>query len=261
MKNASLNCFLILAGIMAISCDKKESPTPQKPANKTSGIGQTISAQSAKISTLPYVDDWARSGSLSEFKKGLLAALDAGDQSKVLEAFSKRIELNPGTQPGPDGLVEFWGLDGSKEKLAPLKAILDSILTDGGCLSKLDEDSIFLAPHTACLSDSQSESCGEMGCGIVSSSGASIRVTTEDQSDVAGQLLPYEIVSEVKGEGCDEHFTKCKWRSVTRANGQTGFAPYDAIKTQRDGLIKIGLEKSGWKIQVLRKESIPADAD
>lgn len=205
------------------------------------------------------LDEWDRSSGLSSFREKLLQDLRSGDQAGILSAFSEGIEFNPGTDKGPAGVVELWGLDGTENKLAKLKALLDTLLSDGGCMVQIAGDSAFKAPSYNCLSDSSKSHCEETGCGVITDAGAELRKEARSDADIQAVLIENEVVVFEGSAACDSLHDNCGWRKVSRANGQKGYLPFSGLRTESDGVIRIDKELSGWKIRVLSGPGILTD--
>ena len=244
-------CISLLALTLICSCKEKTESVQPKPGQPVATNPKAVTAKEQQTPVHSFKDDWAKSASLIEFRKTMLSDLDAGNQEGFLKLISGQLQLTDGSDRGAAGIIEFWGLDGSKEKLAPLKALAESLVSNGGCLN-VDEDSTFEAPSYNCLSQTQLEICGESQCGVVEPSGSPLFTAPDTLSGAIASLVPYEVVKSETDTLCDAHFTNCTWRKVSRFPGQSGFVPKAKVRTETDGFLKLLKEGSDWKILVLR---------
>ncbi len=262
MKMVRLIIFGVWSLLVLLSCNGAKQDVHSEPASKSSSIGDSSQGQLAKANALrfqPLEDQWDKSGTMATFKAKLLQDLEAGDQTHVLNAFSNILEFNPGTAAGPDGVVELWKLNGGTENLIPLKSLLVSLLSNGGCFSSSSKDSIFNAPYYNCLTEVDESRCEESGCGVVIQAGAKLRQSPDSSAIVMATLSEREICTSYSDTLCDAHFSNCTWRKVTRSNGEKGFLPSTNLRTESDGYLRLVKEKQWWKIRVLRASGIPSD--
>lgn len=255
-----ISVVISIVGLFA--CKEK----PDGRAASGSSIPAIQDSSAAKVNTNtdsvplhPPVDEWELSLSLSAFKNKLLLDLESGDQLQILAAFSEGIHFNPGTDKGPAGVVELWGLDGSKEKPAPLKTLLDSLISNGGCIGQIVGDSAFTAPSYNCVSKSVKAACEGKGCGVVPKGGAALHKAADPKAETGARLAENEVVTLEGNTGCDSLFDNCTWRKITRANGDKGFLRFSDLLTESDGFIRIDKESIGWRIRVLKGPGILTD--
>lgn len=251
---------LAIATIAGCNKAKTDEPSDNQPREAGSQTARIEARSNPTRSTLRFQDDSRSHPDLSRFKQDLLAALDAGDQAKVLSAFSEIIEFDPGHSKGKDGVVEIWGLDGSAEKLEPLKTLLSTLLSKGGCLKREEGvDSTYTAPFTNCVPEDFAKKCQESGCGVIVESGADLYASPSPDVEAIHRLEPFEVIPTSLDTLCTPDFLTCEWTRITTFEGKTGFIPKSRLATQGDGLVWLVKETGGWKIRVLRGKGIPQD--
>lgn len=263
LKNNGFLAIGFALGFLVSGCKEIKPDAPSKTdATPRAAPDSTSMASNPKPEGIPLLavkDEWVLSASLAEFKADLVQAMKSNNQEKILSAFSDILEFNPGTASGPAGVVQVWGLDGSKEKLSSLIGLLDTLISSGGCFIPGYKDSSFVAPSYNCLTESDKARCGESGCGVVTKSGVHSRKTPDDKSSVQALLNQNEILPFYFDTLCNESFTHCDWRKIKRANGEEGFIPTSDLRTGTDGEIHFVKEKTGWKIRALRADGILTD--
>lgn len=253
----TLEILPILCLILPITaCKAKQDSGESDPLRDTAAAVVTVPT-APPIPTLEYREEWTKAGGLSEFRTRLLEALKTGGQAAILASVSETLEINPGTTPGPQGFIETWGLDGAAEKLAPLRALLQDLLGNGGCIEVDGSDTSFSAPYYACQSDSMKAGCDEPGCGITDRDGATLFEVPDSKGKTLGDLAGNEIIPSLVDTLCTEDFSRCEWRKVSRRTGQMGFVPVEKIRRISDGYLWLVREETGWKIRVLRGPGIP----
>lgn len=242
-----------------------KQPSPQPPAKGAAPA--TVSTESDKSpnhasssTTLKFVDDISSHQGLVKFRSELEKSIKDGNQDRILAAFSEIIEFDPGHSKGETGVKEIWKLDGSKERLAPLGAILSDLLSRGGCI-KVEEgvDTTLTAPFTNCIPSSETGKCGESGCGVVSQAGADLYATPDLNSKPFDRLEPLEIIPSSADTVCTEDFKSCEWTRISTLDGKTGFITRRNLSTEQDGLLWMVKETGEWRIRVLKSPGIPWD--
>ena len=254
-----MHCLAFILALAAlIACEKSKPETV--PKNRVENLGDQPAPNGGGASartTLKFMDDSRANTGLAQFKQDLSTALEKADQPGVLNAFSDIIDFDPGHSKGKAGVIEIWELDGSKEKLAPLKTLLSELLSKGGCLKKEAEvDSTFTAPYSNCISPSLAEKCGESECGVINQKGADLFASPSSNQTPIYHLEPSEVLPSSMDTLCTADFENCTWTRITTFEGLSGFIPKDKMATQSDGLIWLVKESTGWKIRVLRAKGV-----
>lgn len=251
--------FIGILVVFLVGCNRNKPENPEINLQDATAPKATVNLNTESTPTCEYKDQWTADSGLVEFKNSLLNALATGNQDLVLSSFSSTIEFNPGVSTGPVGVTELWGLDGSTEKLAPLKVLLEQMLSSGGCLVKQSEEPLFIAPFYNCLSQEELATCESGECGVIGSDTIPLLEKPKNESKTVGLLTEREIVTVLQDTLCNSEFENCVWRKIQKNNGLTGYVPYSKVLTKADGYLRLTKESSTWKIQILRTRSILID--
>ncbi len=260
MRGLKIKWLLVVVGITFISCKKIEQKKPAENNNlNVQSQPEQGFTQNQELPIHHFIDQWTYSGSLSEFKKNILINIDRGNQNEILSTFSELLEINPGTAKGGQGIIETWGLNGGSEKLKPLQFLLKNLISGGGCIGQLENDSTFTSPYYNCFSDQEKVKYNSSDIGIVTQVGAEMYAEPDSNLKIMTTLHPNEIVPSYLDTLCDEHFSNCLWRKINRNNGQIGFIKTEKLQTKNDGFLWLVKEKNAWKIRVIKGPGINSD--
>jgi len=233
-----LNLFLCLL-FFFVACAKKE-PDPANSAQGTSPSALTAPAlqsayqkyQNQRTDTLPTyqvqeagklypVDQAPRDTAFFVLREQLREAVRKRDIFPIMEALHPEIKVSFGSEHGPEGFIEIWGLQ-SEEQTAQsgLWKVLGRVLDGGGVFQ--NGGKTFIAPYVfATWPDS------EDAFDRVAITGAGVRVRSQPnlQSRIITSLS-YNIVEFV--QRTDQELTidgeTHNWMKIKTPDGQEGFA-------------------------------------
>jgi hypothetical protein len=219
IKHFTTPLYIGLLLALGLGCNKSKQETPNTTNQTVTTVANTLELAKESSPTCEYQDQWDADTSLLGFRESLRKALELGNQELILNSFSSTIEFNPGVSTGPEGVKEIWSLDGSMEKIGPLKALLSRLISSGGCLSNQFEEPMFFAPFYNCLSLEAIATCDSDECGVIDSNAASLLEKPETNSRPLGKLSKLEIVSVLQDTICNSDFSSCAWRKIRTNNG------------------------------------------